>query len=60
VALVVRDISGVDWEWDSVAEDLKKILSLKTNPFDKGIWILNRAKTKLYHIVCADIVEVHK
>jgi len=49
-ALVVRDTSGVDWEWDSVIEDLKNKLNLENNPFDKGIWILNLAKTKLYQV----------
>lgn len=51
VALVVRDSSGVDWEWDSVIDDLKAKLNLARNPFDKGIWILNVSKTKLYQVI---------
>ena len=50
-ALVVRDTSGVDWEWDVNVEELKNKLELESNPFDKGIWILNLAKTKLYQVI---------
>jgi len=50
-ALVVRDSSGVDWEWDEVIDELKERLTLKQNPFDRGIWILNRYKTKFYQII---------
>jgi hypothetical protein len=51
VALVVRDSSLLDWEWDSVIDDLKAKLNLARNPFDKGIWILNMSKTKLYQVI---------
>jgi hypothetical protein len=50
-ALVVRDTSGVEWNWGLVVNELKMKLDLAQNPFDKGIWILNRSKTKLYQIV---------
>lgn len=50
-ALVVRDTSGADWEWEHVIEDIKNNLDLSSNPFDRGIWILNLAKTKLYQVV---------
>lgn len=50
-ALVVRDTSGVDWDWNTVVEDLRNRLNLENNPFDKGIWILNCARTKLYKVV---------
>ena len=50
-ALVVRDSSGGDWEWDEVTDELKGKLKLDKNPFDKGIWILNISKSKLYQIV---------
>ena len=49
-ALVVRDASGVEWDWDLVVDELKMKLDLARNPFDKGIWILNRFKTKLYQV----------
>lgn len=50
-ALVVRDVSGVDWDWDIVIEDLKNELQLQSNPFDRGIWIVNRVKTRLFQVV---------
>lgn len=50
-ALVVRDTSGVDWDWDLVVDELVEKLSLEGSPFDKGIWILNLAKSKLYPVV---------
>jgi hypothetical protein len=48
-ALVVRDTSGCDWEWDTITQKLLKMLK-KPNPFDKGIWILSRDKSKCYLI----------
>jgi hypothetical protein len=48
--LVVRDTSGADWDWDLVIEELRQNMNLQRNPFDRGIWILNFAKTKLYQI----------
>jgi len=50
-ALVVRDSSGCDWEWDEITNELKAKLKLNRNPFDKGIWVLNFSKSKLYQIV---------
>jgi hypothetical protein len=50
-SLVVCDISGVDWDWDIVIQELLEKLDLKRNPFDKGIWIVNRYKTKLYAVI---------
>ena len=50
-ALVVCDISGVDWDWDLAIQELVEKLDLKRNPFDKGIWIVNRSKTKLYAVI---------
>lgn len=49
-ALVVRDTSGVDWNWDIVIEELKEMTKSERGHFDKGIWILNYTKTKLYQI----------
>lgn len=51
VALVIRDTSGVDWDWDYEIPAIAERLSEKRNPFDKGIWLLNRAKTRLFKIV---------
>lgn len=51
VALVVRDTSGCDWEWDEVEDEIRSRLDLSRNPFEKGIWVLSRAKDKLFRIV---------
>ncbi len=51
VALVVRDTSGCDWEWDAVEDEIRGRLDLSRNPFEKGIWVLSRVKDKLYRIV---------
>lgn len=50
-ALLIRDTSGVDWDWDFVIEELKEGIKSERNPFDKGIWILSLAKTKLYQVL---------
>jgi len=50
-ALVIRDTSGADWDWEYVIEDLKQKIGCAQNPFDKGIWILNLEKTKLYQVL---------
>ena len=52
-ALVVRDTSGCDWEWDLMANDVVAMCELKSNPFDKGIWVISRTKDKLFEIVAA-------
>ena len=49
-ALIVRDTSGVDWDWDVVIEELKEMTKSGNDRFDKGIWIMNRMKTKLYQV----------
>lgn len=50
-ALVVRDTSGVDWDWDCAVDELCNRLNILKNPFDKGIWIINNTKTKIYRII---------
>lgn len=47
VALVVRDTSGVPWDWNQVVPELQESLSGKTVPFDRGIWLLSRCKSIL-------------
>lgn len=49
-ALVVRDTSGVDWDWELVIKGIADRLKNERNPFDCGIWILNIDKTKLYQV----------
>ena len=50
-ALVVRDTSGVDWDWSLVIQDLCNHLKHIPNPFDKGIWILSCSKDRIFHVV---------
>jgi len=51
VALLVRDTSGVDWDWNLAGEDIKKHLDLTRNSFDQGIWIISNSKDKIFHII---------
>ena len=51
MALVIRDTSGCDWEWNEVAEDIRSRLDLSRNPFVEGVWVLSRVKDKLFRIV---------
>ncbi len=49
-ALVVRDSSGVDWDWDLSAEKIRADIESEANPFDRGIWILSRSKDRMFRI----------
>ena len=49
-ALVIRDSSGVDWDWEYVADEIRSALKQRPNPYDMGIWILNRAKSRLFRL----------
>jgi hypothetical protein len=49
VALVVRDTSP-HWDWDLVLPELRHYLSNKDVPFDKGIWIVSRARDRIIQI----------
>ena len=49
-ALVIRDSSGVGWDWEYVAEEIRSALGQRFNPYDMGIWILNRTKTRLFRL----------
>ncbi|HAR97966.1 MAG TPA: hypothetical protein PKO34_07285 [Smithellaceae bacterium] len=51
VALVVRDSSAVCWDWDLVVDQIKGMLDLQRNPFDKGIWIISFRKDKIFRVV---------
>ncbi len=51
VALVVRDTSSVDWNWDLVVDDLKTQLDLARNSFDRGVWLLSGSMTEVYRVV---------
>jgi hypothetical protein len=50
-ALVIRDTSGVEWDWDVMVGDLKASFSDQLNPFDRGIWLLNRSKDRLFQLL---------
>ena len=50
-ALVVRDSSPLDWDWNLVTDQIKNMLNLKRNPFDKGIWIISYSKDKIFRIL---------
>jgi hypothetical protein len=50
-ALVIRDTSGVDWDWDLVLGEIKASFGDELNPFDRGIWILNRSKDRLFELL---------
>jgi hypothetical protein len=47
IALVIRDTSGVPWEWKQVVPLVQENLNVKHIPFDHGIWLLSRCKTVL-------------
>lgn len=49
-ALVVRDMSGGDWDWNDVIPVLRSRLDLTKNPFSRGIWVLSRVKDRLFQI----------
>lgn len=50
-SLVVRDTSGVDWDWDIVVDAIKDRLKSVQNPFDMGIWILSSAKNRISRVM---------
>lgn len=49
-ALVVRDSSGVNWDWDDVIPSINSRLGSMRSPFSHGIWLLSRAKDRLFKI----------
>ena len=50
-ALVVRDSSPLDWDWDLVVDQINNMLNLVRNPFDKGIWIISYLKDKIFRLL---------
>ena len=49
-ALVVRDSSGVDWDWDDVVPSIRSRIDSWNNPFFRGIWLLSRVKDRLFQV----------
>ncbi|MHC4509768.1 MAG: hypothetical protein ACYTAO_12545 [Planctomycetota bacterium] len=50
-ALVVRDTSGVAWDWETVHDDVLSSLDLRNNPFDEGIWLMSFTSNKIFQLV---------
>ncbi len=44
VALIVRHVSGIDWDWEPCLEYIQASIGCAKSPFDKGIWILDDEK----------------
>lgn len=51
VALVIRDTSGVGWDWETELPGVAKEIENEDLPYDKGIWLLNKSKTRLFKIL---------
>ena len=49
-ALVIRETSGVNWDWQKVIPQLQAYLDEKHVPFDCGIWLLSINKDQLTHV----------
>lgn len=49
VALVVR-ATGVDWDWQLILPRVQTEFHDIHIPFDHGVWLLSRAKNRLYKI----------
>ena len=50
-ALVIRDVSGMDWEWETIVDRLSDNINLSINPFSKGIWLLSFRGEKLFRLI---------
>jgi hypothetical protein len=50
-ALVVRDVSPLGWDWETVIDGLASVLDHRNNPFDKGIWVIDCGSNKIFRIV---------
>lgn len=51
VALVIRDASPVDWDWEFTLDNIRRSLESQTIPYDKGIWIINHSKDRIFRVV---------
>ncbi len=54
VALVVRDTSGVDWDWDLEIPGIQAAVARAENPFDRGIWLVSKRGDRLFEIASCD------
>ena len=46
VALVIRDVSRLEWDWNTCLSELTTKLKGISNPFDKGVWILTTSQNQ--------------
>jgi len=44
VALIVRHVSGVDWDFEQELESIRDNVHCESSPFDQGIWLLSDDK----------------
>ena len=45
-ALVVRDVSPLEWDWNMCLLEFTKKLEKIHNPFDKGVWIFTTSQNQ--------------
>lgn len=50
-ALIIRHVSGVDWDWGVEVDNIKSMLASSHNPYDKGIWIISNNKDRIFSIL---------
>jgi hypothetical protein len=50
-ALVIRDVSPLDWDWDLEIPNMRAALADSPIPFDRGIWIINTQKTRIFSVL---------
>jgi hypothetical protein len=50
-ALVIRDPSPIDWDWGLVADQIKGLVDLTRNPFEKGIWVISYSKDRICRLL---------
>lgn len=50
-ALVIRNASGVDWDWDTHLGEISCTIDGKQNHFDRGVWLINRQMDRLYKVL---------
>jgi hypothetical protein len=51
VALIIRDVSPVGWDWNDAIVSLASKLTDIKNPFDKGIWLITcHNQNRIYRV----------
>jgi len=50
-ALVIRDSSGLDWDWEIELPKFRAKFALEMHPFDEGVWIVNLSKDRLFRLL---------